>query len=675
MESDKIRLDKKSNFLLNGPEQKLNFTTLPEVDLGWFKHVDRLFDRHCQKTMKDVKNVFEIVVDDKDIPNMFEKPLSTIKRLSSYGGGAFYTKFVRYLVSKGPCRVYDFQREPMSFIKRVLSKGVVGYDNYWTDNYPTDFVSTSQGPYDYVIGYHCQNVLTNDWLAKTFFSSISDNTDAFIFYFDPFVASRVKDLKLDFRFLKKDDEKVYYDIGGSSYADPYVSKNAILQQYGNKFLIDFLSLSQLDKKFNIGMEDYVNSARGVSNKAMWKCIRVVHIKSGRSPYIGNFGEAVDLCAEIVNVKAMTGGCIRPYMITASRISHLYSDLFWMANKADGVQAIVDYPRTANRPDKYNCYFHFRNGKVYGCNIKYTGSPIKFQATIVGDLDFRNDKISIKKIYYEDLIRGNNTDGTNFAARSVLARNAYTAGFPIIMKKWEVYDGQKLRVFGADSEGIVFQSNNTFRYKNRYTSEDHPCYFLVPNYTIDISVFDGDKFVLDGVTHTITEGSAPVREICVTRWDPFKYEFVRDRFDRSVQFHSYAGSDKNSMKSTFVEDYKEAITIQEYNYYISKIIRISGSLLLLYDFFKSGGDLQDLEDVHFSGVQALVCTGKSVLTTIDGEVHQGFYVWRDHFQGSKHIEKSVSISIDSLFPTSSDLDPVLAGLQGMDSKINIKMESY
>jgi hypothetical protein len=599
-------------------------------------------------------------------------PLSTIKHLRSNGGGAFFTQFVKYLIGKGPCSVLDFQRNYNSFVRRVSVKRIVKYYNYWESNIPDEYVIPCKSEYyDYIVAYHMAAVLVDPTMSQCLFKRVVGNTQAFVFYFDPFVASRCKADNCDFRFIKRDDNKVHYDIGGTSYVDPFISKRNILDKWGGEYLIDFLSLAQLDKKLDIGLANYMKHQRGVINHFMYKCVRVVHIKAGNTSVIAPFGKPQEFEAYRCGASSLTGSVTRPFMLTIDRINHVQSDMCWVANKADGYQAVIDIPKVKSRFDpEYNAYIHFRNGVSYKAKIPYKGFPIRLQVTVIGDIKSFGDVIKVDRMYYEDVIRIENMTNTTFSRRAIIAEQAYRSGLPIIMKRWEIYDSSLVQQSDSvDSEGIIFQFENVYRYGSGYVSEGRPCYYLVKEYSIDVSVYDNDKFDLDGVQYVINEGKAPVREVIFDFWFPPKFRFVRDRWDRASQFFSHSGSDKNSMKLGFVSDYKDAVSIDQFNCFVASKVRLCGKALMLYGYFLLGKSLTTVSADHYDGIRELVVTGHSKLypDTGDDEVHEGFYVWREYFQRSKFNSITDKVKLEDLFPAPKNSN------MSVDSSLESKIE--
>jgi hypothetical protein len=270
------------------------------------------------------------------------------------------------------------------------------------------------------------------------------------------------------------------------------------------------------------------------------------------------------------------------MMTYDRADLVLSERCWWAQKIDGYQAVIE----VNPGSVPNCIFQFRNGVAYETQIPYKGTRFVMQATVCFDGQFK-DEICINRVYYEDMIISA-YGGHNFCARAVSSYKMHISGFPFTMKQWNSFANNPVFMCGKNSEGIVFQLDDVDREMNgAYKSNHRSAYFLKDHYTIDVTMV-GDKFYLDGVEYTLNEGVAPVREIEFVSWDPPKFNFIRDRWDRAPMAFEHNGRKDNSLNSKFVSDYRKAIVLDAFNKYTSNIVSIDGTAAsLLYSHYKRG----------------------------------------------------------------------------------------
>jgi hypothetical protein len=317
---------------------------------------------------------------------------------------------------------------------------------------------------------------------------------------------------------------------------------------------------------------------------------------------------------------LSGGTMRPFMMTLDRMNIIQSNLTWYTHKADGYQAYCCAKNSL-------LYLKFRNGAVYRTKVRYNGPEIRFQATVILQSEFvSSDRLVVSSIIYEDYIIGPDAVSPSFRTRYLRFVTYVKAGLPVTMKQWQLYDSDSVVFDPTDyKEGIIFQLDLVGRRNNgSYVCRGRPCFFLKDEYTLDVTVKDG-KFKIGEDEIPINQGSANVREI-VYQGDG-RFKFVRDRFDRTPNY--------NLNDTLFLDDYVSALTIPKFNVALPGVRNLPIICAPLLMVLETGASVDQLL-AYKEAIIALNHTGPSKLIYNERPVPEGIYVWRDHF---RRLEKS------------------------------------
>jgi hypothetical protein len=641
MAKSEDNLEMKKELVVVRGDQPINYSVFSEIDLEWFDRIDELFEKFKDKRISQYTNVFDLSVTDPDPEHDFiHKPFSKIRRSHARGGGAFFSEFLVRLFGSKTNWVLDLQKKYSSLSRRGFSEGcriqLIPYQCQIDNNVQITDRTDEIHKVDYAISYH-----TTSYFKCSWFGEMDDIIDKyhpdmfFFFYLDPFSASRSKN-KVDFSFLYSDGKKNHYHLFGVDYKDTFIRKRQITEYYnGQGYCAQFLTISQLSRYMTargkkMELVNYVKSTRNSYNIFMLDHVKVIVVEKEASvsvlPATNNDKE---LQFSKVNVEILSGGTMRPFMMTLDRMNVIQSELTWYAHKVDGYQAYCIAKSSF-------LYMKFRNNMVYRTKIKYNGPEVRFQATVILQSEFvSSDKLVSLSIIYEDYILGPDAVSPSFRTRYLRFINYVKAGIPITMKQWQLYDSDSV-VFDPIKykEGIIFQLDLVGRrFNGSYVCKGRPCFFLKDEYTLDVTVKDG-KFRIGEDEIPIDQGSALVREI-VYQGDG-KFKFMRDRFDRTP---NYMLNDKS-----FLDDYVSALSIPKFNVALPGVRNLPLICAPLIMVLETGAEVDQLL-AYKEAIIALRHTGTSKLIYKERPVPEGIYVWRDHFQRLDEIDWFLPVDIE------------------------------
>jgi hypothetical protein len=404
MAKSEDNLEMKKELVVVRGDHPINYSVFSEIDLKWFDRIDELFEKFKDKKISQYNNVFDLRVTDPDPEHDFiHKPFSKIRRSQARGGGAFFSGFLVRLFGSSTSWVLDLQKKFSSLSRRGFEEGcriqLIPYQCEIDNNIQITDRTGEVHKVDYAISYH-----TTSYFKKSWFGQMDDIIKTydpdlfFFFYLDPFSASRSKN-KVDFRFLYSDGEKNHYHLFGVDYKDTFIRKRQITKYFAEQgYCVQFLTVSQLSRYMtargkNMDLVNYVKTTRNSHNIFMLDHVKVIVIEKEASvsvlPSCNN-----DVNLEFVKVDdvLLSGGTMRPFMMTLDRMNIIQSNLTWYTHKADGYQA-------------YCCakdsllYLKFRNGVVYRTKVRYNGPEIRFQATVILQSEFvSSDKLVVYLLF-------------------------------------------------------------------------------------------------------------------------------------------------------------------------------------------------------------------------------------------------------------------------------------